>query len=63
MLIRLVYCAETMSRYEVMGHEAVLVTPTGHIAWRGNPSALEAALSEVLGGASEAGGLSHAKTA
>ena len=55
--------AETMSQYGVTGHEAVLVTPTGHIAWRGNPTALEDALSQVLGGGAEARELSQAKVA
>ncbi|CAL5220533.1 g2567 [Coccomyxa viridis] len=54
---------ETMSQYGVTGHEAVLVTPTGHIAWRGNPTALEDAISQVLGGAAEARELLSAKTA
>ena len=52
-----------MSQYGVTGHEAVLVTPTGHIAWRGNPTALEDAISQVLGGAAEARELMSAKAA
>ena len=59
----LICCAETMEQYGVTGHEAVLVTPTGHVAWRGSPSALEDALSQVLGGGADAQGLSRAKTA
>ena len=55
--------AETMSQYGVTGHEAVLVTPTGQIAWRGNPTALEDAISRVLGGGAEARELSQAKAA
>jgi len=47
----------------VTGHEAVLVTPTGYVAWRGCPSALEDALSQVLSGGGDAQGLSHAKAA
>ncbi len=52
-----------MSQYGVTGHEAGLVTPTGHIAWRGNPTALEDAISQVLGGAAEARELMSAKAA
>lgn len=52
-----------MSQYGVTGHEAVVVTPTGHVAWRGSPSALEEALGQVLGNGAEAPGLAHAKAA
>ena len=52
-----------MEQYGVTGHEAVLVTPTGYVAWRGSPSALEDALKQVLGGGADSQGLSHAKAA
>ena len=56
-------CAETTSQYGATGHEAVLVTPTGHIAWRGHPTALEEALSRILGPLTDVQALSHAKAA
>lgn len=52
-----------MSQYGVTGHEAVVLTPSGHVAWRGRPSALEEALGQVLGNGAEAPGLAHAKAA
>jgi hypothetical protein len=39
---------ETARRYGANAHESVVISPSGHIAWRGVPSKLKQALDQLL---------------